>query len=153
MEATNLFHQQSHQTVRQLYWKTKDPPKNSTESTEYAPSISQPNLSPNFYEKSTQNRWYQKNTELRVTLLPPQKPTPELQNSKNLPTHTLGRPYLVDTPSMESTKFSEHPGASSLRASMSLVFWAEDFLQKFHPEIFGETPQKKEGGVQVGEKL
>ena len=24
--------------------------------------------------------------------------------------HTLGRPYLVDTPSMESTKFSEHPG-------------------------------------------
>ena len=106
---------------------------------------------------STKNRpktdGTKKNTELRVTLLPPQKPTPELQNSKNLPTHTLGRPYLVDTPSMESTKFSEHPGASSLRASMSLVFWAEDFLQKFHPEIFGETPQKKEGGVQVGEKL
>ena len=142
-KQTNLFHQKN--PIKQCANSTGKQsihPKNSTESTEYAPSISQPNLSPN----STKNRPKTDGTKKTHTNweLPYSPQENQLQNSKKLSTHTLGRPYLVDTPSMESTKFSEHPGASSLRASMN-------FSKNFTRKSLGKPHKTRGWGSSWGE--
>ena len=135
IQAINIIHQvQSHETASTIE-KKEHPPKNKITKSEYDPCVSQ--LNPHVFlviiEEWTKNCactyihifiyniclciqsfmysfiiyafiylfiYLKKNTHSFST-------SPELHQL-----HTLGRPYLVDTPSMESTKFSEHPGDS-----------------------------------------